>query len=157
MVWGNLWKVASTFIHPDDKRQYCILCCLNNDWCFVSIKWVDIDLVELFCEVSCWEESGLKVANILNEMISVGSYFVDFSEVDTHPKFTIMLITYLIFFAASSSAFSSLSMVGIFCSFGVRVLCPMVMMRLCFTFPCVRYHPRPHADGHYQDWILGQS
>lgn len=79
----------------------------------MSIKWVDIDLVELFCEVSCWEESGLKVANILNEMISVGSYFVDFSEVDTHPKFTIMLITYLIFFAASSSAFSSLSMVGI--------------------------------------------
>ena len=98
------------------------------------------------------------MANILNEMISVrknqlilGSYFVDFSEIDTHPNFAILFITYFIFFAASSVAFSSLSMVGIFCSFGVRVLCPMVMMRLCFTFPCVRYHPRPHADGHYQD------
>lgn len=153
MVWTNLWKVAGAFIHPNGKRPILHLMFHNNKWCFVTIEWVNFDLVESLCEVDCWEESGLNVANIYNKMIYVrkkelilGSCFFDFSAVVTHPNLAIAFISYSIFFTGSLSTFTSLSIVDIFCSFTVRGLWPMVMMCLYFSFPPVRYHPRPHAD-----------
>ena len=38
----------------------------------MSVKWVDCDLLESPCKVDFWEESGLNVADILNEMILFG-------------------------------------------------------------------------------------